>query len=69
MSIAEAKRELYNQLKSNKVVRGAGIKEKNGVEYIVVFVTQPKSTMPIKIPTSYKGNKVVTEVTSSAKAL
>jgi hypothetical protein len=69
MSIAEAKRELFNQLKSNAAVRGAGIKEKNGSEYIVIFLTQPKKIIGIKIPSSYKGNKVVTEVTSTPKAM
>lgn len=69
MSIVEAKRELYNRLKTNDAVKGAGIKEKNGDEYIVIFLTQPKNLIGIKIPSSYKGNKVVTEVKSIPKAL
>lgn len=69
MSIVEAKRELYNRLKSHVGVRGAGIKEKNGCEYIVIFLTQPKNRIDIQIPTSYKGNKVVTEVTSVPRAM
>lgn len=69
MSIVEAKRELYNQLKENKVVKGAGIREKNGAEYIVIFLSQPKSTVSFEIPTTYKGNKVVTEVMSTPRAM
>jgi hypothetical protein len=69
MSIVEAKRELYNQLKITKAVRGAGIREKNGAEYIVIFLTEPKSAIDVKIPSSYKGNKVVTELTSTPRAL
>lgn len=69
MSIVEAKRELYNRLKSHKSVRGAGIKEKKGFEYIVIFLTQSKSRIDIDIPTTYKGNKVVTEVISVPRAI
>jgi hypothetical protein len=69
MSIAQAKRELFNQLRSERAVTGAGIKEKNGAEYIVIFITRPKSVLSIKIPSTYKGNKVVTELTSPARAV
>lgn len=69
MSIAEAKRELYNHLTTSKAVRGAGIREKNGSEYIVIFQTEPRSNVPVNIPSSYKGNRVVTELTSAPRSL
>lgn len=69
MRITEAKRELYNELKSSAGVKGAGIKEKNGAEYIVIYLTKPKTQLGLKIPTQYKGNKVVTMVTKIPKAM
>jgi hypothetical protein len=69
MSITEAKRELFNELKSAKGVTGAGIKEKNGSEYIVIYLTKPRTQLSVRIPSSYKGNKVITMVTKVPKAM
>jgi|GEM_PF-3608616 len=68
MSIIEAKKELYRQLKGKKLpVTGAGIKTKNGSDVIVIFLTGEGGKE--NIPSTYKGNKVVTEVTAVAKAM
>jgi len=69
MRITEAKRKLFNELKSSQGVTGAGIKEKNGAEYIVIYLTKPKTHLGLKIPAEYKGNKVVTMVMKMPKAM
>lgn len=69
MSIVEAKKELYNQLKGYREVTGAGIQEKNGTEYIVIFITKLTNSLRVAIPGTFKGNKVKTEVRQLAKVV
>ncbi len=68
MSIATAKRELYEQLKGVEGVTGAGITQKQGLDAIIIFLTKPKKDLSVSIPARFKGNKVVTEVRGMAKA-
>lgn len=67
-SIAHAKRQLFESLRSRyEGIMGTGIKEKDGSEYIVVYINaQDKKQF---IPTNFMGNKVVAEVKGSIKAL
>jgi hypothetical protein len=67
--IIAAKRELYNTLKVHDGVTGAGIQEKNGSEFIVVFLSKTSDALKNIIPTEYKGNTVKTEVRSVARAI
>ncbi len=70
MVITDAKRELYQQLrKKNVPVTGAGIKQKNGAEVIVIFVSGAKEKRNPDIPADYKGNKVIIEVSDIARAM
>ena len=69
MQITAAKRALYQQLKGEAGITGAGIREKNGAGVIVIYLTRPKKTITAKIPTSFKGIKVITEQRSVAKAV
>ncbi len=69
MGIDDAKKELYNELRKYPEVTGAGIQEKNGREFIVVFLTKMNNTMKEMIPKTYKGNTVKTELRSVAKPM
>ena len=69
MDIVAAKKELYNQLKNYSEVTGAGIQEKRGTEYIVIFITGLSEKLRRAIPSTFKGNKVKTEVRQLAKAI
>lgn len=60
MNIIQAKKELYQTLHSSEDVVGAGIQEKDGNEFIVIYTAKPKKELKIKIPTNYKGYKVKT---------
>jgi hypothetical protein len=67
--VVTAKKELYNQLKKHSGVTGAGIREKKGTEYVVIFLSDANEKLRSLIPSEYKGNKVTTEVRAVAKAL
>ncbi len=62
MDILAAKKSLYKRLKSFGEVIGAGIKEKNGTEYIVIFLSKATQSIIARIPKEYQGNKVETEI-------
>jgi hypothetical protein len=64
-----AKKELYSRLKKYSGVTGAGIREKKGTEYVVIFLSDADAKLRSLIPGEYKGNKVTTEVRAVAKAL
>lgn len=69
MQITEAKRELYNELrKTDKSVAGAGIKEEEGCEVIVIYIIGIE-TNNSAIPHLYKGIKVITEVVEDPKMI
>jgi len=77
-NIVIAKRELYESLKlSIDEVTGAGIKTKDGVESIVIFIATDSDSVIEKIhsdsviekiPQEFKGNQVHAEVRSLAEA-
>ena len=67
--IIVAKRELYNKLKELSEVNGAGIREKGGLPYIVIFLSKKDKKTIEKIPKQFKGNKVVAVVQPIARAL
>lgn len=68
MTIEEAKRELYTELKEKfPEVIGAAIRERKGEEVIVIILLAPKRKMRPKLPASYEGFKVVTEWQSRAR--
>jgi hypothetical protein len=67
--IVTAKKELYSQLKIHEEVTGAGIREKNGSEFIVIVLSKTNNKVLGLIPPVYKGNKVKTEIRSIAKAM
>ena len=69
MSITDAKKLLYSELRQYPEVTGAGIQEKNGREYIVVFLTKMNNNLKGLIPKTFKGNAVKTEIRSVAKSL
>ena len=65
--IKEAKRELITQLQTkNQGILGGGIRLKNGEPCIVVFVSKPDQQH--LVPSSYRGNEVITEVRRLARA-
>ncbi|MET0463116.1 MAG: hypothetical protein ABW007_08175 [Chitinophagaceae bacterium] len=66
-AIATVKRELYNQLKDQRGVIGAGIRGKGSSEYIVIFVQNLTARLLAKIPREFKGVKVKTEKTKPAR--
>jgi len=67
--ILTAKKELYNLLKSNSSVIGAGIREKYGTEWVVIFLMEPDEELLNLIPREYKGNKVAVEIRSIARLM
>lgn len=68
-NINTAKRELYQSLKSNlNEVTGAGIRERDGYEYIVIFISKMNDAVMNAIPRQWKGNIVETEIKQVAKA-
>ena len=69
MDIVSAKKELYEKLKSESNVLGAGIKGSAKSEYIVIFVKDLSDKMMSLIPSTFKGNKVKTEEHKMAKPM
>lgn len=67
-SIAHAKRQLFDSLRSRyEGIVGTGVKEKDGSQYIVVYINaQDKKQF---IPTNFMGNKVIAEIKGAVKAL
>jgi hypothetical protein len=69
MDILEIKKKLYNELKGLSQVVGAGIKERNGMEYIVIYLTSTSQKFIHKIPSTFEGVHVETEIKGNIKAL
>jgi hypothetical protein len=69
MNILEIKKKLYAELKSFNEVVGAGIKERNGMEYIVIYLASASKKLLGKIPSTFEGVHVETEVKGKIKAL
>jgi hypothetical protein len=67
--IIDAKRELYEKLKDQQDVTGAGIKGSGKSEYIVIFVKELSNKVASLIPNTFKGIKVKTEKKGIAKSL
>lgn len=68
-NITAVKKELYDQLKGQRGVTGAGIKGKGKSEYIVIFVQSLTARLLAKIPTEFKGVTVKTERKAMAKSI
>ncbi len=68
-AITTIKRELYNQLKDQRGIIGAGIKGKGSSEYIVIFVQTLTAALLKKIPSEFKGVTVKTEKKTMPKAI
>ena len=69
MKIDNVKRELYNKLKDDNNVLGAGIKGNGKTEHIVIFVKDLTSQMSAVIPATFKGIKVKAEQQKVAKPM
>jgi len=69
MDIVSLKKELFEKLKSNNDVLGAGIKGTGKAEYIVIFVKDLSSQVVSMIPTTFKGVKVKAEQQKVAKPM
>lgn len=68
MDILVAKKALYKTLRSFAEVVGVGIKERNGSEYIVIFLSKATANILSKIPKEYNGNKVEAEIRGEISA-
>lgn len=68
-NIVSAKRELFNKLKYQSEIMGAGIKGTGKSEYIVIFVSELSTKIKKIIPNSYKGIKVKTERKGIARSM
>ncbi len=60
-NILTVKKELYEQLKGQRGITGAGVKGKGKSEYIVIFVQNLTARLLAKIPSEFKGVTVKTE--------
>ncbi len=69
MNIVNVKKELYDKLRSNDNVLGAGIKGSGKSEYIVIFVKSLSSQVSSLIPATFKGIKVKAEQQKIAKPM
>ena len=67
--IVSAKKELYQKLKSETDVTGAGIKGSGKSEHIVIFVRAISDKVKSLIPSTFKGNKVKVEKKRTARAI
>jgi len=67
MDISLAKKSLYNKLKSYAEVLGVGIREKDGTEFIVIFLSEASNIILENIPDEFEGNKVETEIKGEIK--
>jgi hypothetical protein len=67
--IVSVKRELFEKLKSDNGVLGAGIKGTGKAEYIVIFVKEFSSQVANLIPSTFKGIKVKAELQKVAKPM
>ena len=67
-NITHAKRQLFDNLRARyEGIVGTGVKEKDGSEYIVVYINaQDKKQY---VPNHFMGNKVIAEVKGVIKAL
>jgi len=67
--IVTVKRELYEKLKNQQDITGAGIKGSGKSEYIVIFVKELSNKVKTLIPDTFKGIKVKAEKKGIAKSL
>ena len=68
-NILTVKKELYDQLKGQRGVMGAGVKGKGKSEYIVIFVQSLTARLLAKIPNEFKGVAVKAERKAVAKSV
>lgn len=65
-------RRTYRGLQACREVVGAAVKEKNGQQYIVIYpsnLSKVIESLANIIPSSYRGNKVETELKGVIRAL
>lgn len=67
--IVESKRELYEKLKNQQEITGAGIKGSGKSEYIVIFVKKLSNKVTNLIPDTFKGFKVKAEKKDIARSI
>jgi hypothetical protein len=60
MTIKDAKRQLWNQIKDDDLIVGCGIGEDKKGEFISVYLAE--ATKDLKIPKEHKGYRVKTTV-------
>jgi hypothetical protein len=60
--ITKAKKSLYERLKGFSEVSGAAIQEKNGSEYIVIFLSKASKAILDIIPSEFEGNRVEAQI-------
>ena len=67
--IVEIKRELYEKLKNQQEITGAGIKGSGKSEYIVIFVKELSNKVINLIPETFRGIKVKAEKKGIARSI
>ena len=67
--IVDVKRELYEKLKDQQEIIGAGIKGSGKSEYIFIFVKELSNNVTSLIPNTFNGIKVKAEKKGIAKTL
>ncbi|WPQ63371.1 hypothetical protein SIO70_00655 [Chitinophaga sancti] len=65
MRITDASLELYQTLRAYDEVVGTAVVSKNDKPYIVIYLEKATKAILDKIPPSYKGNQVKTEISGS----
>jgi hypothetical protein len=60
--IVTAKDELYNKLRNYSEVVGASVRGRNSNQHIVILLSKFTRNIRLRIPDSFKGNRVTHEV-------
>lgn len=68
MDIVEIKKKLYGKLKNFNEVIGSGIRERNGIEYIVIYLSKASKKVKDQIPSEFEGYKVLSEIKGKIEA-
>jgi hypothetical protein len=69
MNIDDASNQLFSELQDLQEVVGTGVGQKNNSHYIIIYLTKATHSVLKKIPKSFQGNEVKTEVTGSFEFL
>lgn len=68
MDASSVKRSLFNQFKDFDEFRGAGVREKNGKEFVVVKLMHADTPLAAMIPARVGNVEVVVETSGEIKA-